>query len=109
MNAGHSGAIEHQPLRGLWAGRTPERVTLDTTHRLGVGLNLHQPHCGPARHALHHAPRNYARTWKALAYHAVKPSQRIVFGVWQEGHAALVRSEGREGNEILGRRAPGTR
>jgi hypothetical protein len=31
-------------------------VTLDTAHRLGVGLNLHQPHCGPARHALHHAP-----------------------------------------------------
>jgi len=44
-----------------------------------------------------------------LAYHAVKPSQRIVFGVWQEGHAGLVRSEGRGGNEILGRRAPGTR
>lgn len=80
MDARHSGPVEHQPLCTLWAGRAPEDVALNSTHRDGVGFDLHQAHPRAARYALHHAPRYQARTWNALAGHAVKRLQRIALG-----------------------------
>jgi len=52
-------------------------VALNSTHRDGVGFDLHQAHPRATRHALHYAPRYQARTWNALAGHAVKRRQRI--------------------------------
>jgi len=77
IDARHPGAVEHQPLCTLWAGRAPEGVALNSAHRRGVGFDLHQAHRRAARSALHHAPRYQARTWNALADHAVKRPLRI--------------------------------
>jgi hypothetical protein len=77
IDARHPGAVEHQPLCTLGAGRAPEGVALNSAHRRGVGFDLHQAHPRAARHALHHAPRYQARTWNALAGDAVKRLQRI--------------------------------
>ena len=56
IDARHPGAVEHQPLCTLWAGRAPEGMALNSAHRRGVGFDLHQAHRRAARYALHHAP-----------------------------------------------------
>jgi hypothetical protein len=105
IDARHPGAVEHQPVCTLGAGRAPEGVALNSAHRRGVGFDLHQAHPRATRHALHHAPRYQARTWNALAGHAVKRLQRIAqqcgrgatncddFGaLWRRSVAASARS-----------------
>jgi hypothetical protein len=86
IDAGHSGAVEHQPLRTLWAGRASEDVALNSTHRGGVGLHLHQAHRRAACYALHHAPPNYACTWNPSAAGCQAVAANCAW-VWPQGHA----------------------
>ena len=56
MNDRHSGAVEHQPLGSLGAGRTSEGMALNSAYRRCVGLDIHQAHLCATRQTLHCCP-----------------------------------------------------
>lgn len=52
----HPYAVEHQSLRSMGTGPTPEGMALNSAYRRRVGANVHQAHLGAARQTLHSRP-----------------------------------------------------
>jgi hypothetical protein len=65
-------AVEHQSLRSMGTGRTPEGMALNSAFRRRVGANTHQAHLTAARQALLHSrPRHTLLTTLMVANNSV--------------------------------------